>query len=385
MNKHKKIRKLEVNKKIAVVLLAVLIIIGLIGANLYGKASLNSALKQINRAQNESTEYVVQEIETWNAITKNKKQINFDTGFNYERNANLISENERLVNQVENRIKEFCDKEATRYNLPLNFFAKAVDKTKYNNIVEVSKMLSVRLGDACTHLEGYRSFYLFTNDMQRATNDMTRMGSTNYEDTTPAAALAKFSDGTYKVSNMSQIRAIYGDAAETAINDKIRIAALFYESYAAARDGDASLSASKYKDYQAAFNKADASGKSADDANKSKAKTENAGLLKNEVELYNLVSKLNTSPKKTEFSKGVWSANLLATAANSYSGDNDDKYPKTTEISELVQILKDKRYLDNVEPYTKDFSYSSSGDTSFSLGFKNELTGKTYTFVLVGQ
>lgn len=370
------------NKKpVAITGVVLLVMLGALASGVaYGRATLDKALTRINIDESERLEYVIEYDKADAKIAKNSDQLTFGDSFNYDNNLRLLDENDRLVNALMDSKKADCARQAGRFKVSLNVFSRLANKEKHDGIVEALQLMPIHSDDDCQHLEGLRSYSLFLNDMDRAKNDAAKVTASNHQDAAAAARLAKFSDGTYKVSNMDAIKALYSDAHEELIETRIRSYGAFYEDYVAFRTGNVALSDRTRQAHIAANQKTAEVWERARAASIAKNKAENAEVLKADIRLYNLLTKLNDSPRDTQFSNGVWVENVLISALRSYRYDNMNKYPQAANAGELVRILKEKGYLEGVEPKLDGVTYSSTSDTSYTLSFKNEITGKEYTY-----
>lgn len=89
--------------------------------------------------------------------------------------------------------------------------------------------------------------------------------------------------------------------------------------------------------------------------------------------------------KKVRLGKTRHTATILSLNLSDYSLGNEDKYPKATNVEELLKILKDKKYAGNLTFKLVGITYESKGDDSYKMTYKDEITGKTEDVSEVGS
>lgn len=370
---------LSIHKKVLIgIIIAILMAASLLASSyFYSQHTVNSTLARINKSENERIAKVVQDTEIRYAMEQNSEKLNFGDGFNYETNLALIIDNNIQINKLSEELNKECDDINKKYEVKTNFFTKLYTKQKHSKLTELKEILKDH-GSYCADEDGQTSYSLFLNEMDRSNNEIAKLLQQGSENKNGCAPLSKYANGKYKVENLNQIDTTYTPRYSELINDAINVRKLFYEHCIAVTDKNPELANLKYKEYEEADKKLGIDGEIADKEYRQKNK--DSSDIKESITLFNLLKDLNTNPQKTQYSSGIWSANLLYGALDDHMNNSENgTYPKASNIQELMPILIERTpELENTMN-TEYVGYSSNGDDKFNLTFGNEITNTSYS------
>lgn len=373
----KKFKYLSKNWKFIVpVVLAVALVAFYFGGKIYSDQAINNILSDINQTEENLSEYAIEEVKTINKISKNTKEIDVYSANKYSDNKSLLAESERILNQFIERFSDKCKEYDYSERLKTNFLVRAYEKNKVEKLNDISEIVKKVGKENCDQIKGASSSFKYTLELVEATNELTKAESENYEDIT---ALAKFSNGSFVIEDESEIAEIYTQDQVDWLNAQADAFALIYESAKAADESKFELSDKKIEQYISQQKKADGLQQSADDKYLQSSKNKARDDLKDQIVFFNLLKKLNVDPDKTGYSSGVSNAVLLQAALSSYYPDHERKYPTKLNFNQLVKLLKNERYLDDVEIDPADMKYSSNNDQGYTLKFKSN-SGEGFTY-----
>ena len=289
----------------------------------------------------------------------------------------------RLSSQIADRMVALCEDYDKNFVLSSEvpsgtFETFLLSSGQKNDLSRLASSLKLQEDTYCVESKNIAGFALLSYDLSQARADWYNTYTSQYADTQSMNRLKKYSDGSYKVAYRTEMIEASSEKLGEQLDGFIDMYAKAYDY--AIETNEAQLGA-KWDALIAADDRYNANPiyTGLEEALQQRAKES----LKNTTAFYTLLRDTSAvSPELFRYSSAATTGTLLQSAINMYQADLDEM-PTARSATELVQILKEKRYLDNgLAVNLEGVDYSSEDGTTATLTLTIESTGKAYEILL---